>query len=345
MGQEPAARRSPEAQTIIEASFPMMSFQNILTDPASLRTALFCLAAISVLGALLAKRIKEKRSPEPRVIRLTLDSPAPPTHDYRESPPVQAPDTLQAQTSIEAVPPAQAPEALPPPQAPAVSQPPQIIEAAVQPHATETSFQEAEPAPYAADSSLQPPTAGEFLPPPAELEQPQDGFPPAIDSILALQRRSPVTLDVLRGVLIMAAIAAAAALVLVLLPQSTVDRMAVSLQPRNAPGPPPEKIAFLYLGDEVKDNQFHIRGVVRNISAQPIEQLQATVRLYAPDRTLLETQVVRMDSETVFPNATASFHLSFSEYRGQFGSYSLDFKLAQGDAVPYKDARETRASS
>ncbi len=323
----------------------MISFQNILTDPASLRTALFCLAAISVLGALLAKRIKEKRSPEPRVIRLTLDSPARPAHDHEDSPAVQAPDTLQARASIEAVPPAQAPEALLPPQAPEVSQPPQIIEAAIQPQAPKPLFQETEPAPFTADSSPQPQTASEFPPPPAELEQPQGGFSPAIDSILVLQRRSPVTLDILRGALIMAAIAAAAALLLVLMPQSTVDRMAVALQPRNAPGPPPEKIAFLYLGDEVKDNQFHIRGVVRNISAQPIEQLQATVRLYAPDRTLLETQVVRMDSETVFPNATASFHLSFSEYRGQFGSYSLDFKLAQGDAVPYKDMRETRAGS
>jgi hypothetical protein len=133
--------------------------------------------------------------------------------------------------------------------------------------------------------------------------------------------------------------------VLVVLPQGGVDKIALALRPRNAPGPPPEKIAFLYLGDEIKDNQFHIRGVVRNISSQPLEQLQATVRLYAIDRTLLETQIVRMDSEIVFPNNTASFHLSFSDYHGQFGSYSLDFKLAQGDPVLYKDMRDARAGS
>jgi hypothetical protein len=330
----------------VGASFSMMSFQNILTDPASLRTALFCLAAISVLSALLAKRIKEKRNPEPRVIRLTLDSPAPQALDREESPHAQATDALRSQGSMEASPPTQAPYgALPPLKEPEVSEPPKILEASIPPRAEEPLCPQAEPAPFTADSPLQVQTSGEFPPSPAEPEPHQGDFSPAIDSILALQRRSPVTLDILRGALIMAAIVVVAALLLVLMPQSTVDRMGVALQPRNAPGPPPEKLAFLYLGDEVKDNQFHIRGVVRNISAQPIEQLQATVRLYAPDRTLLETQVVRMDSETVFPNATASFHLSFSEYRGQFGSYSLDFKLAQGDAVPYKDVREARASS
>ncbi len=183
------------------------------------------------------------------------------------------------------------------------------------------------------------PETAETLLPEAEPE-PAAGY-----SFLTLQQRNPVLMDILRGALIMLAVLAVGAIILVALPQPAVDRMALALRPRNAPGPPPEKIAFLYLGDEVKDNQFHIRGVVRNISSQAIDQLEATVRIYAPDHTLLETQVVRMDSDTIFPNETASFHLSFPDYRGQFGSYSLDFKLAQGDPVPYKDMRETRASN
>ena len=101
----------------------------------------------------------------------------------------------------------------------------------------------------------------------------------------------------------------------------------------------PEKIAFLYLGDEVKGTEFQIRGVVRNISPVPIEQLDAAVRFYAHDGTILETTVVRMSKETIAPDEIAQFELVYPNYRMEFAKYSVEFKLREGALVPYKDMR------
>ena len=162
---------------------------------------------------------------------------------------------------------------------------------------------------------------------------------PAVLTFRTFDRKSGFSADLLRAALILLAFIVTLALSLVLLPQSTFEGMADSIRYRRSGQPQQERMALLYLGDEVKGTELHIRGAVRNISAQPIEQLDATIRLYAPDRTLLETAVVRMDWEEIAPNATATFHLSYADYHGQFGSYSVDFKLRQGEPVPYKDMR------
>jgi hypothetical protein len=148
--------------------------------------------------------------------------------------------------------------------------------------------------------------------------------------------------DVMRGALILLSICVAAGFVLILIPDGTFDRMAQRLRLRNAEPPPQERISLLYLGDEIKGKEFRIRGVIRNISTQPIEKLDATVRIYAPDGSLLETTVVRMDAESIAPDATSSFNLTFPDNNGQFRSYSVDFKLRQGEAMPYKDMRAMR---
>jgi len=160
-----------------------------------------------------------------------------------------------------------------------------------------------------------------------------------------LKDRSSLVADWMRGVILLAAFAVACGFLLILLPQAAFDRLVQGLQSRGAAPAPKERIAFLYLGDEVKDNQFHIRGVIRNISAVPIEKLDASIRLYGQDGTLLETAVVRMDSEQIAPEATSEFHLAYPDYHGQFGSYSIDFKWRQGDSVPYKDFRGVRNRS
>ena len=79
------------------------------------------------------------------------------------------------------------------------------------------------------------------------------------------------------------------------------------------------------------NSQFHIRGVVRNITASPIEQLDAVVRFYAQDRSLLETIIVRMDKETIGPNEIAQFELVYPNDRLEFAGYSTEFKLRQGE--------------
>jgi hypothetical protein len=151
--------------------------------------------------------------------------------------------------------------------------------------------------------------------------------------------------EIMRGMLILLAVCVAAGLILISMPEGTIDRMAQSLRLRKGETPPQEGISLLYLGDEIKGKEFHIRGVIRNISTQPIEKLDAMIRLYASDGILIETTVVRMDAEVIAPDATASFNLAYPDFTGQFGSYSVDFKLRQGQAMPYKDMRGPRAGS
>ena len=156
-----------------------------------------------------------------------------------------------------------------------------------------------------------------------------------------LGRRPGLIWDALRGALIVLALIVAAGFTLVVMPQSAVDRMAGNLEARHG-AEQQEKIALLYLGDDMNGNDFRIRGLVRNISSDPIEQLDAAVRLYSHDGTILETTVVRMSKETVNPNETAQFELVYPNYKMDFGSYSVDFKLRQGSAVDYKDMRATK---
>lgn len=166
-----------------------------------------------------------------------------------------------------------------------------------------------------------------------------DARPPAFET---LQGQARLWGDFLRALLIVLSLATAAGLVLAFLPQTAVDGMALRLRARHG-GASPEKIAFLYLGDELSGSTFRIRGVVRNITPAPIEQLDASLRFYAHDRSILETAVVRLDKEVLAPGEVGQFELVYPNYRMEFGSYSVEFKLRRGPLVPYRDMRKTRS--
>jgi hypothetical protein len=154
----------------------------------------------------------------------------------------------------------------------------------------------------------------------------------------SLQTRSSFGWDLARAGLIILTVVVLLAGTLVALPEPVFDRLAGRLEPEPTAATT-EKIALLYLGDEVRDEAFHVRGVVRNISKENVEKLDANVRLYSHDSVLMETAVARMDVEVIGTGATAQFHLVYPHYTGQVGSYSIDFKFRQGDPVPYKDLR------
>ncbi len=145
--------------------------------------------------------------------------------------------------------------------------------------------------------------------------------------------------EVARAGLIILALCVAAGFLLILVPEGAVDRMAQDWRARRGQLPQEDRISLLYLGDERQGKEFHIKGVIRNISTQPIEKLDAMVRLYAKDGSLLETAVIRMDTESIAPDATSTFNLSYPDYSGLFGSYAVDFKLRQGEPVSFKDMR------
>lgn len=167
-------------------------------------------------------------------------------------------------------------------------------------------------------------------------------IPAAADIPLSQPDGPSLAARIAKGALAMLALVVGAGFVLILMPQGAVDRIAGLLAERSPSAPPQEKISFLYLGDEVSDGAFHVRGVVRNITDRPIEKLDATVRFYVPSGQLAETRSVRMDSELIGPDATAQFHLVVPDYRGQFSSYAVEFVLRGGEAVPYKDIRGVR---
>lgn len=162
--------------------------------------------------------------------------------------------------------------------------------------------------------------------------------------MLTLNRQPSAFFDLARVLLIPLALVVAAALFLALLPQSAADGMLGQLRLRIGSTAQTE-VAFLYLGHQIRGNRFHIRGVVRNITPEPIEQLDATIRLYARNRELLETAIVRMDKETIAPNQIARFELVYPDYRSEFSSYSVEFKLRDGKVIPYRDLRESQPQS
>ncbi len=156
-----------------------------------------------------------------------------------------------------------------------------------------------------------------------------------------LQRRPWMLMDFLRALLVILSLVVAAGFALILLPQPAIDKMTEDLQSRH--GARLDQIGLLYLGDEIRDGAFHIRGVVRNITVEPIEQLDAAVRFFSPDGTILETTVVRMDKETIAPDETSQFELVYPNYQMEFASYAVEFKLRQGAIVSHKDMRAARA--
>ncbi len=156
-----------------------------------------------------------------------------------------------------------------------------------------------------------------------------------------LQKRPALIFDIFRMLLIILSLVVAAGFILLVLPQPTVDRLAEDLQSRRGTERQ-ERIALLYLGDEIKDNAFHIRGVVRNITTAPLEQLDAVVRLYSHDGSLLETTVLRMNKETISPDEIAQFELVYPNYKMEFAKYAVEFKLRDGGMVAYKDMRAAR---
>jgi hypothetical protein len=186
------------------------------------------------------------------------------------------------------------------------------------------------------------PSSGDPVPPDLPEENAAVSLEPEAPAFETLQKRPWFLVDLIRALLIVLCLIVAAGCMLILLPQPTIDKLAQQLRARHGVSEP-EKIAFLYLGDELKDNVFQIRGVVRNISAAPIEQLDAAIRLYAHDGSILETTVVRMNKETIDPDGIAQFELVYPNYNMAFGSYSVEFKLRQGVIVPYKDMRATAA--
>jgi hypothetical protein len=181
-----------------------------------------------------------------------------------------------------------------------------------------------------------PETASSQEPESANPESQPDG-----PAFITIQRKPWLLGDLLRVILILLGMIVAAGMALVFLPQSAMDKMTQKLQARHGESQP-DQVALLFLGDEAKENEFRIRGVVRNISTDPLEQLDTAVRLYGHDGTILETAIVRMNKETVAPDEITQFELVYPNYKNDILKYSVEFRLRDGALVPYKDMRTTR---
>ena len=166
--------------------------------------------------------------------------------------------------------------------------------------------------------------------------------PPRTPAFATVRGRPWALADLFRALLIVLSLVVALGFIMILLPQPAVDKMAMDLRARYGV-PLQERIALLYLGDTIQNNEFRIRGVVRNISAEPIEQLDAAIRFYAHDGAILQTTIVRMDKNAIEPDEIAQFNVAYPDYQREFASYAVEFKLRQGDLVHYKDMRGDRS--
>jgi hypothetical protein len=153
----------------------------------------------------------------------------------------------------------------------------------------------------------------------------------------------PVWRDAGRVAILVAAFVAAAAVVLVALPQGAVEALAGRLEARRRTSEP-EKVALLYLGDAFDEagGTYRIRGVVRNVSPRPLGQMDAIVRLYNRNRVLLEAVIVRLDKDALAPGDFARLNLTIPKETEGFAGYAVEFKLRGGEALPYKDLRGAR---
>ena len=166
----------------------------------------------------------------------------------------------------------------------------------------------------------------------------QKSFDP-MNAITSLQKTSGVLADVFRALIIIIGIIALSGIALVLLPQNTVEKIAARIE-RHRGSVEHEKIALVYLAEESANGAFHLRGVIRNISAAQTERVDAVVRLYSRNRELLETVVVRLDKDIIEPNDFARFEMTVPEYVDGFAGYAVEFKLREGGVLPYKDMRD-----
>jgi hypothetical protein len=141
--------------------------------------------------------------------------------------------------------------------------------------------------------------------------------------------------------LIILSLIVAAGFTLLVLPQPAVNSIAKDIEERRGASRQ-EKISFLYMGDEVLNNELHLRGAIRNITGEPLEKLDAAVRFYSQDGSILETIIVRMDKDTIAPDAVAQFKVVYPNYKMEFASYSVEFKLRRGEFVSYKDLRAAK---
>jgi hypothetical protein len=155
------------------------------------------------------------------------------------------------------------------------------------------------------------------------------------------QQRSGMLSDLFRAFLVLLSLIVAAEFVLVLMSQSAIDRMAQDLRSRNGMIPQ-ERIALLFLGDEIKDDKFQVLGEIRNISNAPIERLDAAIRFYSSTGGILETDLVRMDKELIAPDEKAQFRVAYPNYKKEFSRYAVEFKLRQGELLACKDLRAPR---
>ena len=172
----------------------------------------------------------------------------------------------------------------------------------------------------------------------------KDTPPQQAPALQTVPQRPSSFFALMRVLLIILSLIVAAGFLLILLSQKTTDRFVEDLRSRSSSSDQ-EMISFLYLGHEIQNDEFHIRGVVRNITTEPIEHLDAAVRLYSHDRELIETAVVRMNKEIIDPDEIAQFELVYPNYQSEFASYSVEFKLRRGAFVPYKDMRGLQEQS
>lgn len=139
-----------------------------------------------------------------------------------------------------------------------------------------------------------------------------------------------------------AALLAALALVLSLVPERWVGALAAQLDAKRAAAESPV-LELLSLSEEREGEQLLIQGSVRNISLHTLTGAKAIIRRYQGE-TLVDTTSVPLSQAVLPPGAEAYLKIRFLR-RPEFDKYHLFFAASDGRPLVHRSAASGKAKS
>lgn len=91
-------------------------------------------------------------------------------------------------------------------------------------------------------------------------------------------------------------------------------------------------------GAKTTSKHFEVRGQVRNISSQRLDNVQAVVSLYDSNGTFIKSEAWLIEFNPILPGQVSPFNVIFVDDPKR-ASYSASFKVYGGSKILVKDSR------
>jgi hypothetical protein len=100
-----------------------------------------------------------------------------------------------------------------------------------------------------------------------------------------------------------------------------------------APPPPLEVKAWQWTKEY---GYYHVTGTVKNLTSQPIDNVQALARFFTKDGTFVKSDDALVEYRPLMPGQESPFKVMSSE-NPMIVSASIEFKQLFGHALPHRD--------